>query len=255
VHENGYYEQAAAYRWNGAKLSLPANSLVTDDLKSLKSGELPEPFEKAVFIIPSYLNEQQVGALVLGASEHGLAYSPVELNGVQELADYLGGWLSHLIWLRKRQPAPIGQEFLPESGLFGNTSDQISTRTVELGLRNLHDYSSLAELPLAETSLVRRNNKNRRSHIDAGKAVHGLLMEALECLRPQDSEEGKKIKGVPRRDWYPYIILRDAYVYCDPNREIMDRLYISEGTFNRLRRSAIRSLTQLLIDMENSVPQ
>jgi hypothetical protein len=59
---------------------------------------------------------------------------------------------------------------------------------------------------------------------------------------------------VPRREWYPYIILRDAYVNCLPNREIMDRLYISEGTFNRTRRSAIRSLTRQLIE-EEAKPQ
>jgi hypothetical protein len=34
------------------------------------------------------------------------------------------------------------------------------------------------------------------------------------------------------------------------NREIMSRLYISEGTFNRTRRAAIRSVARMLEEME-----
>jgi hypothetical protein len=34
------------------------------------------------------------------------------------------------------------------------------------------------------------------------------------------------------------------------NREIMSQLYISEGTFNRTRRAAIRSVARLLGEME-----
>jgi DNA-binding CsgD family transcriptional regulator len=35
-----------------------------------------------------------------------------------------------------------------------------------------------------------------------------------------------------------------------PNNEIMMRLYISEGTFNRTRSAAIRSLARALMEME-----
>jgi DNA-binding CsgD family transcriptional regulator len=48
--------------------------------------------------------------------------------------------------------------------------------------------------------------------------------------------------------WYSYIVLHDAYVEGVPNREIMARLYISEGTFNRTRRIALRALARLLIE-------
>jgi DNA-binding CsgD family transcriptional regulator len=43
-------------------------------------------------------------------------------------------------------------------------------------------------------------------------------------------------------------VLHDAYVEGVPNREIMARLYISEGTFNRTRRNAIRGLARLLAE-------
>jgi len=46
------------------------------------------------------------------------------------------------------------------------------------------------------------------------------------------------------------VILYDAYVKEIQNRDIMGRLYISEGTFNRTRRAAIRSLAKALAEME-----
>jgi DNA-directed RNA polymerase specialized sigma24 family protein len=44
--------------------------------------------------------------------------------------------------------------------------------------------------------------------------------------------------------------LHDAYIDEVSNREIMMRLYISEGTFNRTRRSAVRALARALGEME-----
>jgi hypothetical protein len=44
--------------------------------------------------------------------------------------------------------------------------------------------------------------------------------------------------------------LHDAYIEDQLNRDIMSKLYISEGTFNRTRRSAIRSVTRALEEME-----
>ncbi len=50
------------------------------------------------------------------------------------------------------------------------------------------------------------------------------------------------------RVWYNHAALYDAYMEGVPNREIMARLYISEGTFNRTRRNAIRGLARLLVE-------
>jgi hypothetical protein len=55
----------------------------------------------------------------------------------------------------------------------------------------------------------------------------------------------------PPREWYPYVILYDAYVNGKQNRDVMSRLYISEGTFNRTRRAAISSLARALVEMEH----
>jgi hypothetical protein len=54
------------------------------------------------------------------------------------------------------------------------------------------------------------------------------------------------------REWYSYVILHDAYVGEIQNRDIMSKLYISEGTFNRTRRTAINSLARALAEMEIS---
>jgi hypothetical protein len=52
------------------------------------------------------------------------------------------------------------------------------------------------------------------------------------------------------REWHPYLILHGAYLEDRLNRDIMSQLYISEGTFNRTRRSAIRSVRRMLQEME-----
>jgi hypothetical protein len=245
----------ASYRWRDVGLTLPANRLIADDLKLLRTGDLPEPLSNAKLLIPVYLGDQQVGSLVLGAAEHGLDYSAVELDGLREFSDYLGGWLSPMLFQRSEPPELLKHFFPPTAGMVENDDELISSRCVELGLRNLHDYARLAELPLGAAGLVRRQGGINPAHLETGKAVHSVLCQAVEWLRPPGSEEENRINGVPRRDWYPYIILRDAYVNCLPNREIMDRLYISEGTFNRTRRSAIRSLTRQLVEMEKGARQ
>jgi hypothetical protein len=55
----------------------------------------------------------------------------------------------------------------------------------------------------------------------------------------------------PPREWYPYLILREAYIEATSNRDIMLKLYISEGTFNRTRRAAVRALARAIGEMES----
>jgi hypothetical protein len=76
--------------------------------------------------------------------------------------------------------------------------------------------------------------------------VYTLLAEAIEKLKP----EGKLPPDPPPAEWYAYLILHNAYLEDIPNRDIMARLYISEGTFNRTRRAALRAVTRTLEEME-----
>jgi hypothetical protein len=87
------------------------------------------------------------------------------------------------------------------------------------------------------------------THLDLGKAVYHVLVEAIEKLRPSNASPGE----LPSREWHPYLILHDAYLRDIPNRDIMSRLYISEGTFNRTRRAALRAITRALEEMESAL--
>jgi len=76
------------------------------------------------------------------------------------------------------------------------------------------------------------------THIDRGKALSEVLVQAMQKLRPEGPEPQRL--AVPSREWHLFLVLHAAYVIGDPNREIMSWLYIGEGTFNRIRRRALR---------------
>lgn len=126
----------------------------------------------------------------------------------------------------------------------------ISLRDVELALRNLYNYPYLADSPLAKLPLVEQHfgclANGSDTHIDHGRAVSEVISETVSMLKPSNED----MPNPPPRTWYPYIVLWDAYVENKPNREIMSRLYISEGTFNRTRKAAIGSITRLLKEIE-----
>jgi hypothetical protein len=119
-------------------------------------------------------------------------------------------------------------------------------------LRRLHDFSYLGEHALAGLQVVNRRLEGHKddfvTHIDRGKALNEVLLQALHKLRPAGAKPPPH--QVPPREWYQFIILHDAYVLGEPNRNIMSRLYISEGTFNRARRRAIRGVAKALQEME-----
>jgi len=120
---------------------------------------------------------------------------------------------------------------------------------VEDGLRNMHDYSYLGSCPLAGLEQVKNQmSAGALTHLDRGREVHQILLNALEKLRP---DENLPHEPIPR-EWFPYVILYDAYVNEVQNRDIMSKLYISEGTFNRTRRAAVRSLAKVLAEMETT---
>ena len=116
-------------------------------------------------------------------------------------------------------------------------------KVVEDSLRHLLDYNRLGE-----SALVSQLGIGGNSHVERGKALYTLLLESIEALHPV----GARPKGALPRIWFNYVVLYDAYVASIPNREIMARLYISEGTFNRTRRNALRSLARLLLEKGKS---
>jgi len=120
-------------------------------------------------------------------------------------------------------------------------------KSVEDALRHLDDYSYLASHPLAEIGPVqRRLPAGSRTSLDRGRAVYDLLAESIEKLRPP----GEPPAELPPRIWYPYLIMRGAYVENTPNRQIMCRLYVSEGTFNRARRAAVQAIARHIQELD-----
>ncbi len=110
---------------------------------------------------------------------------------------------------------------------------------VEQGLRNLTDCIALGKSHLPEALHMRGE-----THIEMGKAVQQRLLQAIEELRPV---QGLSKNPLPR-ECYSYVVLHDAYWVGTPNRDIMSRLQISEGTFHRTRREAVRAVARSLLE-------
>lgn len=91
-----------------------------------------------------------------------------------------------------------------------------------------------------------RTPKGSLTHLDRGKAVHEVLVDTINKLNPGTVID----RDPPSREWYPYLILKKAYLDEISNRDIMLNLYISEGTFNRTRRAALRSVARAIEEME-----
>jgi hypothetical protein len=112
-------------------------------------------------------------------------------------------------------------------------------KLVETALRRFPDVISLGNSPLADYLGVKGETQVAR-----GKQLQRLLQDAIESLRP----DGRRPPEPLPKAWHNYVVLYDAYVEGVLNREMMARLYISEGTFNRTRRNAVRGVARLLIE-------
>jgi hypothetical protein len=121
-----------------------------------------------------------------------------------------------------------------------NKPDPELVKIIENGFRFLNDYSTLGN-----SQLVSLLGIQAPDHIEAGKQVQLKLLEVLEKLRPTGEEPCEPFP----REWHAYTILHDAYVEEKLARDIMGKLYISEGTYFRLRRHALRGVTRVLLEM------
>jgi hypothetical protein len=228
---------------------IPAGVLICEDVSKLAPGQLQD----ITWIAPAFEADKQVAVVGLAQPRKKPYYSAEDLDLLAEVADRVGG----LISLSKRQPgkAVIIQKLFDEYHLeeselrlkanemlasIATTPDPEFIKMVEEGLRNLSDYITLGQLPLADWASVKGN-----SHIERGRELHQALTSAISTLRPPGQRPAEPVPRI----WYNYIVLHDAYIEGVPNREIMARLYISEGTFNRTRRNALRGLSRQFFEM------
>jgi hypothetical protein len=123
---------------------------------------------------------------------------------------------------------------------------------VEDALRHIGDYSYLGQHKLASlevvSALVDCVEYDQVTHLDRGRALHKLLTTCIDKLNPSGSRPDP-----PTREWRAYVILQDCYVEGMRNRDVMNLLYISEATFHRARRRAVKAVARAVGDMERRV--
>jgi hypothetical protein len=236
---------AASYRWRHPLPDLHRNDLVSDDVMQLPPNRFASPLEEATLLIPLYAGETQQGVLIMGPPENALTYATSDVQRLLDAGDRIADLIrdAHREREHLAQLTQIVQPSVPKLSL----ENEVQARSVEEALRNLYDYSYLSDCALAKLRRIQTASSNSGStHLDRGKLVYQTIRDALEKLRPTGELPREPIP----RQWYPYLILHNAYLENQSNNEIMSRLYISEGTFNRTRRAAILSLARVLSEME-----
>jgi hypothetical protein len=83
--------------------------------------------------------------------------------------------------------------------------------------------------------------------IDRGRALWGLLREAMDRLRPANSEPE------PTPAWRLYAIAEGVYVRGKSAKEMAAELGISPRTFYRARRAAVEALATVVWQIESQM--
>ena len=245
LFEHEELQLAASYRWRHLMPDLQRNDLVSDDVVQLPSNRFASPLEETSLLIPLYAGDIQQGVLIMGPPENALAYGTSDVERLLEAGDRIADLIRDAH--REREHLAQLTQMVQPSQPIPNANGEIAPRSVEEALRNLYDYAYLSDCTLAKLRRIQTASSHSGStHLDRGKLVYQTILDALEKLRPP----GELPRDPIPRQWYPYLILYNAYLENKPNNEIMMRLYISEGTFNRTRRAAIRSLARVLSEME-----
>ena len=240
--------------------------------------ELPQPgpdlLKDMVLLVPLYDGDHQIGALVLGAKESERPYGERDRVLLEDAADQLvsiiqttrlqeenAELISNLVAefrerehaLQRQMEGLLAEREDEDRAVLAGMGEEELVSLVEDALRQLYDYPYLGEQSLAQLAVVDWWVEQQRgeflTHIDRGKALSEVLVRAVNKLRPVGPEPAAHT--VPSREWHQFIILRDAYMAGELNRDIMGKLYISEGTFNRTRRRAVRGVARALAEMES----
>jgi hypothetical protein len=202
------------------------------------------------WLAPTFEGQTQIAVIAIGRPKAKPEYSSNDLEILGEVADHIGTLISLNQIRTENSKDDVGMtDNIPAIDLessaeklvmsIASNPDPEFIKIVEDGLRHLPDYITLGQSPLAT-----RFHIQAESHVEQGKLIYQILMESIELLRPSGVRPDEPLP----RLWYSYVVLHDAYVERVSNREIMARLYISEGTFHRTRRNALRGLARLLLE-------
>jgi hypothetical protein len=224
-------------------------------------------------LVPIYAGDDQIGALLLGPKEIRIPYTEEDFLLLEDVADQLGtlilaaqrqeenaSLISEMVGdfrdrehaLQRQMQQMMAEQQEQTRPVLEGLDDKSFAALVEDALRRLYDFTYLGEHDMARLSIVDWHLKNGDDQfvtsIDRGKAVSEILVEAVSKLRPEGNAPERYT--VPPREWRQFTILHDAYVMGELNRDIMSKLYIGEGTFNRTRRRAVRGVARALREME-----
>jgi len=226
-------------------------------------------------LVPIHNNGEQVAALVLGGKTRNAPFSEDDLFLLDDLADRIGEMIhttqlqeenTHLLSqlvsdfrqqehaLQRQTDSLISVSLEQSEPPLGDIGSKEFVSAVEDALRRLYDYSYLGEHSLAQLLVVQKSlaweQPEALTHIECGKALSQFLVQSIQKLRPEGPDP--KPLSVPHREWHQFLILHSAYVEGEPTREIMSRLYIGEGTYNRTRRRALQGLAKAVQEMEQA---
>ena len=110
---------------------------------------------------------------------------------------------------------------------------------VSSALRRLNDLPALSRHPLLAAL---GDFVSGPTALDRAVKLRGELIQAIERLRPPDEALPKPGVSAGAGGWMHYVVLREAYVDGLPNRDIMQRYWIGEGSFYRAREAAIKTI-------------
>ena len=248
--------------------SIASDTLATDEIIVLSLPMESLGLTDMTLIVPLHAGGKQIGAIVLGPRTTGVSYTEDDLALLEDLADTVAS-VVHTVRLkgqsvqqidnllreireRERELQGRMREALAAEArppVLEGQSEREAISLVEDALRHLHDYPYLGEHALAQLRIVESHLDVQEgafvTHLDRGRALQEILIAAIEKLRPPDPQPSP-----PTREWHQYVILYDCYVVGKLNREVMSALYISEGTFSRARRRAVRGVSRALAEME-----
>jgi GAF domain-containing protein len=222
--------------------------LLADDLRQVRPEHFPVPFAETTLLVPLYHHADQIGTILFGHPVNGIEYPQKDLDLILESSDLISETIVTLN--QQGEKAAQAAQLFQTIQIPSQSEIKITPKMVEDLLRNVLDYAYLGSSEFAEFPLVcMQVGDNGSTHLDRGKCVYQILADVVEKLKPQT----ELVQNPPPREWHPYLILHWAYFEDTLNREIMARLYISEGTFNRTRRSALRSISRALEEMQQAV--
>jgi len=249
IRRGGEFLVMASRSSVAAGSALSTEAVACEDLSRPNSAQL----SSLAWIAPSFEGRLQVAAVGIEKARSRMEYSKGNLELLAEVADEIGTVVSlNASGARQNDPgrdSTTGSQSSADqltSAAAGGMLDSIASnpdeefiRLVEEALRHLPDAIALGQSALAEKMPIRAE-----SHVERGKRLQEILTNSIEAFKPAEKRPPEPLPRV----WYNHAVLYDAYVEGVPNREIMARLYISEGTFNRTRRNAIRGLARMLVE-------